>query len=208
MTSASEAHFLWIGLTGGIATGKSTVSALLQDQGLAVIDADKLAHEALQPGTESFEKIVQTFGQDILALDGTIQRSILASKIFSDEQKKLQLEGIIHPYVQSRVKIQKAEFLQKGHRLIFYDVPLLFEKKLQDQFDLILVVTCQEETQIQRMKKRNRWSDDEIRQRLANQIPMSEKEQGADLVIFNDGGLEDLKSSVQRVLSELRQKLK
>lgn len=199
--------FLWIGLTGGVATGKSTVSGLLQDQGLAVIDADVLAHEALQPGTESYEQIVRTFGQGVLNPDGSIQRSALASQIFSNEQKKLQLEGITHPYVQKRVQELKESFRQQGHQIVIYDVPLLFEKNLQSQFDFVIVVTCSEALQIQRMKSRNRWSDEEIRQRLANQMPMFQKELQADFVIRNEGTKEELGRAVNQVRDELRQKI-
>ncbi len=179
----------------------------MRDQGLAVIDADALAHEALRPGTGSFEQITKTFGQDILEKDGTIQRSALASLVFADEEKKNLLERIIHPYVQQRGLELRKGFYQQGHRIVFYDVPLLFEKNLRDQFDAVIVVTCSESLQIQRMKSRNHWSDQEIKQRLSNQIPMSLKEQGADFIIRNESTIESLKESVATMLVELQKKI-
>ncbi|MFN7905772.1 MAG: dephospho-CoA kinase [Pseudobdellovibrionaceae bacterium] len=190
--------FLWVGLTGGIATGKSTVSKFLQDLGLAVINADDLAHEALQKGTPSFQKIVDYFGSGILTDDGEIHRKHLAQKIFSKEACKLKLESIVHPYVQNRVQQLQALAIQKGHEIIIYDVPLLFEKNLAGQFDCVVVVSCSEQLQIERMKSRNQWSEEEIELRLKNQMLLKEKEKLANVVIQNEGTLEELKDVVYR----------
>lgn len=199
-----HAQFLWLGLTGGIATGKSTVSKIFQDLGLAVIDADIIAHEALLPKTASYEEIVQVFGKEILKDDGCIDRQLLAKKIFQNEAEKFKLESIVHPYVQKRVVEMQQVFLQAGHRAMIYDVPLLFEKQMQGQFDFTLIVTCSEALQVLRMKQRNRWTDEEIALRLKNQMPLDMKEQCADFVIENNGSMMQLQSAVEEIFAQIK----
>lgn len=194
---------LWIGLTGGIATGKSTAAGVLRNLGIPVIDADVLAHEELQPGCESFTEIVQEFGQEVLLQNGTINRNELARIVFSDEMRRIKLEQIIHPKVQSKVRSFKLQQEQAGQLIAIYDVPLLFEKKLESQFDGVLLIDCNEKLQVERLIQRNQITIDEARLRLAAQLDMKLKRQKANWVIENNLTKDDLKKQITIWLSSL-----
>lgn len=192
----------WIGLTGGIATGKSTVSELLRHRGQVVADADAYAKDALRLGTDEFQKTIQAFGPGIVK-DGEIDRQKLAQLVFQDETKKNALEKIIHPFVQKKVSELRNKWENEGRRFAFYDVPLLFEKNLVPQFDAIVMVTAREQLQTSRMKLRNKWSDSEIEARLQNQLPLSHKVKNSHHVIDNSGSLEELETKVDQLLIKL-----
>lgn len=193
----------WIGLTGGIATGKSTVAELLRKKGLTVIDADKVAHEVVTPGSTGIEKISHTFGKEMIQSDGSLDRQKMAKEVFVDPQKLSQLESIIHPLVKAKVAELKKKCEEKNEKLVFYDVPLLFEKKLEKEFDKIVVVSSTLELQKQRMKNRNHWDEEEIQRRLSNQLSLKYKESGADFVIHNKGSVEELEAKVDLLVQEL-----
>lgn len=193
---------IWIGLTGGIGSGKSTVAQYLRQRGYQVIDADQLAHRALNPGTDTFKKIVDFFGKGILSKDGAVDRKKLGALVFNDPTKLARLESIVHPFVQLEAERERKK-LSGTHEFAFYDVPLLFEKKLEKKFDQVWVVTVEEETQISRLKKRNSWSDDEIRSRISAQLPLSEKVARADVVIRNNGTVAELEERVEDVIAEM-----
>ena len=146
---------MWIGLTGGIATGKSAAAAILREMSIPVIDADVLAHQELQPGSESFQSIVQEFGSRILSQDGTICRQELAMLIFSNENERVKLEAIIHPKVQEKVKHFREKQIFMGTEIAVYDVPLLFEKNLESQFDGVLLIDCEDQIQLDRLMTSN-----------------------------------------------------
>ncbi len=193
----------WIGLTGGIATGKSAVADIFKNKGIAVIDADPIAHQALVASSPVFGSLVQTFGQDVVSANGHIDRQKLGAKIFVNSDLRLKLDAIVHPYVRSQVALLKQKLVDKGCPLAIYDVPLLFEKNMQKNFDKIIVVTCDPQTQKQRLMKRNDLSEEEALLRIAAQLPMSEKVRQADFVIENNGTVEDLKNAVQKILGQL-----
>jgi dephospho-CoA kinase len=193
----------WIGLTGGIATGKSAVANFFRNKGLTVIDADPIAHQALVASSPVYQAIVQTFGQDVVFKNGDIDRQLLGKKIFANSDLRLKLDGIVHPYVRAQVAALKKDLQGKGCPLAIYDVPLLFEKNMQKDFDKIIVVTCELQTQKERLMIRNGLSESEARQRMAAQLPMQEKTRQADFVIENNGSLRDLESSVEKVLLQL-----
>ena len=195
---------MWIGLTGGLASGKSTVSNLLKRQGVPVIDADEIAHQALRPGTGPYQKVLSHFGKTILAADQSIDRKKLGALVFNQKDELLYLESVIHPYVQEQVLIHKEQALARGHGIAVYDVPLLFEKNLMPQFDRIVVVGTKEETQIQRVLKRNQWSREEALARLRNQLPIEDKIARADDVIWNEGSLEELELQTNQWLQKIR----
>jgi dephospho-CoA kinase len=193
----------WIGLTGGIATGKSTVAEFIKQSGYPVINADVVAHQALSPAGPIFHHIVRTFGQDVVAADGQIDRRRLGAKVFKDEALRLKLESLVHPYVKSEVREQRRELERKGHALAFYDVPLLFEKNMQGEFDKIILVWCDEALQLERLLKRSGLSPSEARDRIQSQMPMSQKKSQAHYLIENNSTLEHLRDETQKTLRSL-----
>ena len=193
----------WIGLTGGLGTGKSTVANILREQGYVVLDADSLAKQVIAAGTPGLRSVIQKFGRSFLLSNGELNREKMSQEVFATLKSLEDLERIIHPLVKVEVQKQKDAELHKGTPFVFYDVPLLYEKKISD-FDAVLVVASSEENQKLRIRKRNHWSENEINQRLKNQIPLAQKIQKADYVIYNDGSLENLKSEVEKVLNALK----
>jgi dephospho-CoA kinase len=186
----------WVGLTGGLGTGKSTVAGLLLKLGIPVIDADRLAKQVVEPGSQGLAKVIQVFGPEILSSSKTLDREKMAGLVFSDPKKLKQLEEILHPLVQEEVRHQKKWLMDQHTPWAVYDVPLLFEKKLQAQFDSILLVTCSKEKQWERIRKRNHWNDQEIQKRVDSQLPLKDKIELSHHILQNDGSLEDLQKKV------------
>lgn len=193
---------LWVGLTGGLGSGKTTVSSLLKSLGFAVIDADAISHQQLVPKSDAYIEILKDFGPGILNPDETIHRKKLGDIVFKNALKRQKLEQILHPKIQQRVLELKKE-LSLTHEIAFYDVPLLFEKKLEKNFDAILVVDCPLSLRLQRVMERNGWTQTEALNRIAAQLPLEEKVLKTPYVIKNDGDLEQLKLETQRVLKLL-----
>lgn len=194
---------LWIGLTGSIGSGKSTVANMLRKHGFYVVNADVIAHEGLRSGSPSFTSIIKKFGSQLLDPDGEINRRELGKLIFVDQQKKEWLENLLHPMVQAKVQSVKEKLISQGHKIGFYEVPLLFEKGLESQFDKIVVVHVNKENQFDRLKKRNSWTDEEIAQRNASQVDVAKKVKSADFVIDNNGNLEELQLQVDDLVKKL-----
>lgn len=194
----------WIGLTGGIACGKSAVATYLRSKGLPVVDADELAHMALRPGESSYTQVVHFFGPGILNSDKTINRKTLGELVFSDKSKLDFLEKAIHPWVQAKTQQKRKELEASGAKIAFYDVPLLFEKNLQAQFDAVIVVSCEETLQIQRLQTRNGFSIDEAKKRISAQMPIKEKVAQTPHVIQNNGSLQDLAKNTEVVLAKIK----
>ncbi|MCK9905995.1 dephospho-CoA kinase, partial [Frankia sp. Cpl3] len=140
-----------LGLTGGIATGKSTVSAMLRERGIPVIDADQIAHEVVEPGKHAYEAIVDHFGSDILLPDGRINRKLLGEIVFSDEGERHKLNCIVHPEVRRVMREQAEEAEKAGAEIVFMDIPLLFESKLQHMVDKVVVVYAPADQQLARI---------------------------------------------------------
>lgn len=184
-----------IGITGGIASGKSTVSDYLKRLGYRVIDCDLLTREAY---VTCFDQIQQLFPECIVA--GTVDRKALAQCVFTRPQAKLQLEGIIHPYC--RKKMTEAIMNQHGG-ILFLDIPLLYEAKMEDLCDEIWVVYVDFETQLVRLMARNQWSEEVARQRIAAQMPLTQKAKLADLVLNNMASKEELYQKINQRLGEL-----
>ena len=194
----------WVGLTGGLGTGKTTVSQMLIKRGISVIDADRVAREVVEPNGPAYPGIILAFGSGILKVDGSIDRALLAQSVFGNSQKLLQLEKLIHPFVQKEVSNQRQWLKDQNHPWAVYDVPLLFEKGLKTQFDFIAVVSVtDEQTQVARLKQRNSWNDEEIQKRLKSQLPLSEKITQADYVIRNDADLSSLEKKVDTMVQML-----
>lgn len=186
-----------IGLTGGIASGKSTVSYYLMTHGYEVIDADDISRHALEPGTKAFKQVIEHFP----VLDnGIINRQKLADIIFNNQDEKNYLEGILHPYIRS-VIVQKIK--QSKNNLVFIDVPLLFEAGWDDLCDSTIVVSCDKETQIQRVLSRDHCTRTQALDRIRNQMSLEDKEQRADYIIRNNTNYYDLEKEILKVLKEV-----
>jgi len=180
----SSAVMILIGLTGGVATGKSTVAKMFERCGAIVIDADKLAREVVRPGKPAWREIVRRFGTSVLNGDQTINRQILGQIVFQNRTKRRQLERIIHPRVaheQARLTRQAAR--QDPKAIVIYDVPLLFEAGIDKRVDKTVVVTTDRETQIARLKKRNGLTRSEALRRIKSQMPLTLKRRHADYVL-------------------------
>lgn len=198
----------WIGLTGGIGTGKTTVSNMIQSLGYKVVNADLVAHEALKKESGVFDKIIKTFGEGILNSQGEIDRKKLGDIVFKDKFMLGKLESIVHPYIQTEVLKQKTSLEKAGIEMAFYDVPLLYEKKMEKKFDKIVLVTCKKDLQIRRTIQRSGMTEDEVKRRITLQIPLENKARVAHYVIRNDGALEELQMKVQDTILSLKKDLK
>lgn len=194
----------WIGLTGGIASGKSTVAKLIASRGYSVLDADEMARTVSKKGSSGLDLIVQQFGTSVLGFDGELDRKAMGNLVFSDKQKLLQLEAILHPLIKTEIQKQRKLLESQGVTIAFYDVPLLFEKKMEKDFDYIVLVSTSKNLQISRMQSRNGFSLEEAEARLLNQIPLLEKEVQATWVIHNQGNLQDLEAATDAVLQKIQ----
>jgi dephospho-CoA kinase len=193
-----------VGLTGGIATGKSTVVRMLVGRGARVIDHDALVHILQELGQPVWEQIVAVFGRDILDPEDRIDRKKLGALVFVDEQRRKILEGIVHPAVLEEGRRRRDEIVREDEKaIILSDIPLLLEVGMQDEFDLVLLVYAPPELQISRVMKRNNLSRDEAIARLKSQMPIDDKLKFADLVIRNDGTMRELEKEVEEAWQEL-----
>lgn len=198
----------WIGLTGGMGTGKSTVASFIKKLGYGLVSADDLAHQVLEPVSQAFQPIIEFFGQGILTPEGKIDRKKLGEIVFQDKFKLKKLEALTHPAIHILADQEKQKLIQSGCEIGFYDIPLLFEKGLQKSFHKVIVVYCKKKTQIERAQKRTGLSLEEINQRLAQQIPLEQKIKAAHYTIRNDGSLDELEMNVRTVLLNLKKDLK
>ncbi|MBI1946742.1 MAG: dephospho-CoA kinase [Deltaproteobacteria bacterium] len=181
-----------IGLTGGIASGKSVVARMLAAAGVPVVDADLLAREAVAQGSEGLRAVVARFGAGVVAPDGALDRGALAAVVFADPVARRELNAIVHPEV-ARLAAERLDALRCGGAPVaVYEVPLLFENDLEQAMDATLLVAAPEATQLARMATRDRLDDDAARARLAAQLPLAEKRRRATAVIENDGSLPEL----------------
>ncbi|MEH7300411.1 dephospho-CoA kinase, partial [Neobacillus drentensis] len=191
---------LVIGLTGGIASGKSTVSTMFKEMNIRVVDADVEARLAVMKGEAAYFQIIDTFGKDIL-LDGEIDRQELGSIIFHQEEKRKLLNEIVHPEVRKRMMEQVEKAQQTGEEVIVLDIPLLFESKLTYMVEKTILVYVDYDIQLERLMKRNSLSIDDAKARIQSQMPLNEKIKLADAVINNNGSIEETKKQLINVLS-------
>ncbi|AZV50571.1 dephospho-CoA kinase [Bacillus halotolerans] len=192
---------LVIGLTGGIASGKSTVANMLIDKGITVIDADIIAKQAVEKGMPAYRQIIDEFGEDILLENGDIDRRKLGALVFTNEQKRLALNSIVHPAVREEMLKRRNESIANQETFVVLDIPLLFESKLESLVDKIIVVSVTKELQLERLTKRNQLTEEEALSRIRSQIPLEEKVSRADNVIDNSGTLEETKQQLEEILS-------
>lgn len=191
-----------IGLTGSIASGKSTIAHQFTAYGIPVIDADLISRQVVEQGEPTYEEIVHTFGESILHEDGTINRPALGEIIFNNKEKRQALNEIVHPAVRKEMLRQRDDYVEQGTRAVVLDIPLLFESKLTHFVEKILVVSVRPDVQIDRLMKRNTLSKKEAESRIASQIPVQEKEALADAVIDNNGSKECSFEQLEALLSK------
>ena len=190
-----------VGLTGGIASGKSTVSAVLRELGAVVIDADQLAREVVQPGTPGLAAVLEAFGPDLLAGDGGLDRPALGKVVFSDERARRRLEGILHPLIRARGA--EIEAAAGPGVVVVHDIPLLVETGQAGSFDAVVVVDVPVETQVSRMVSERGMSEEDVRARIAAQATREERLAAATHVVDNTGTHEDLRERVTEVFEQL-----
>jgi dephospho-CoA kinase len=191
---------VYLGLSGGIGSGKSTVAKILTDLGAVVIDADVIAREVLEPGQIGYENTILTFGESVLSESGSIDRKKLAELVFQNPEQLAKLEAIIHPAVIDRV-MQIRESLPETS-IVVYDTPLMFEKQLQSQFDKVLIVSADTELRRSRLLDRGLELND-INARMGNQATDEQRESIADFVIQNNGSLVQLQEQVAKVWQQI-----
>jgi dephospho-CoA kinase len=199
-----------IGLTGGIGTGKSTVSAMLVELGARVIDSDRIVHELQAPGAPLLREIAAAFGEDLIRPDGSLDRAALGERVFRDDAARLRLNAIVHPAVGRESLRRLEEARASGVPLVVLDIPLLFETRLHGTasranlgVEAVVVVYCPRELQIQRQLERNGYGREEAERRVAAQIPIEEKRARADHVIDNSGSLEETRRQVKALYESL-----
>jgi dephospho-CoA kinase len=198
-------HCLLLGVTGGIASGKTAVAHMLKELGAPMIDFDLIARQVVEPGKPALQKIVDYFGKQILQEDGTLDRKKLSSIVFQDLEKRKKLEGFTHPPICEAFLKQVNEITDKDPAAIIQAVvPLLIEKNLQSMFDKVLVVYVPQEQQIERLTRRDSISKEEAAHMLRAQLPIDEKLQYADFVVRNEGSMEETRRQVEEVWCDLK----
>ncbi len=194
-----------VGLTGGIATGKSTVARMFAERGAAVLDADEMVRELQKPGTSVYEAIVEAFGTLILRDDGTIDRKSLGEIVFRDEKGRRQLETIVHPALVAAVQQRVAQLRTQGVSICVVELPLLIEAESERRFDSVVVVTAPQEVQVGRLMADRGLTREEALARIRSQMPLSEKVTRAHFVIENGGDLWETEQRVQEIYEVLFQ---
>lgn len=195
---------LKVGLTGGIGAGKSEVSRLLVSCGAVLIDADRIAREVVEPGTPGLAAVVEAFGEDVLAADGTLDRPKLGSIVFTDASRLATLNAIVHPLVGARSA--ELEGAAGKDAVVIHDVPLLAENGLAPLYDLVIVVDASPDTRLDRLVRLRGMTEDEARARMGAQASREQRLAIADLVIDNDGPLGALEPQVRKVWAELTER--
>jgi len=190
-----------VGLTGGVASGKSTVAALLIELGAVVVDSDQLAREVVEPGTPGLEAVVAELGDTVLTEEGRLDRPALGALVFGDDDARRRLEGILHPLIRARAA--EIEAATEPDALVVHDIPLLVETGQADRFDAVLVVDVPEDIQEERMVRERGWTVEDARARIAAQAGRDERRAAATHVIDNTGTLDDLRERVTEVVELL-----
>ena len=195
-----------IGLTGGIATGVTTVASMFKELGAEIIEADKIAREVVEPGTQPYRKIVETFGREILSADGSIDRKKLGQIVFGDDTARRRLNRITHSAIRRRIE-EEIERIRGSNpdATVLIDVPLLLDTTGPDTFDMdgVIVVTAAKDAQVERLMLRDTLSEEDAQRRMAAQRPVEEKATEADWIVRNTGSLEETRRQVASLWRQL-----
>ena len=192
-------------LTGGIASGKSTISNIFKEVGWPVIDADQTARQVVMPGSLGLAQIVSRFGSQVLQPDGTLDRATLGSMVFDDPQNLSDLDQIEHPLIMAAIDKQLAGFKKQGLPVVVLDVPLLFETGMDQECDLTVLAVVDRKTQLERLMKRDHCSKDAALKRINAQMPLEEKMRRADVTIDNNGSLAQTRLQVAKLVERVSQ---
>jgi dephospho-CoA kinase len=196
---------LIVGLTGGVASGKTAVSRVLREEGAYIIDADQIARELVQPHKPAWNELVRAFGKEILQEDGSIHRRKLADKVFADTEQRKVLNQILHPRIKEEMDRRTKEIGQKDpEAIVVIDAPLLVELGVYRKVDQLIVITSTQMQQMERLKERDGRSPEEALRLFSSQMPVEEKVKLADFVIRNEGSLEETKKRAKEVFKELK----
>ena len=192
-----------IGLTGGIACGKSTVTAVLQSEGVRVIDCDLISRQVVQPGQTAYNNIVAAFGTDILLPDGNLDRPLMRSIVFDDPKKRRLLSGAIGSQIQREIFVQLFSSWCSGSRIVVIDAPTLYETQMQWMCAEVVVVALSEEAQLQRVMNRDKCSESAARKIMNAQLPTDQKVAQANRVLWNDGTIQEVQEQTRKLVSSL-----
>jgi dephospho-CoA kinase len=199
---------LIVGLTGGVASGKTVASQVLKEEGAYIIDADQIARELVQPHQPAWNELIRAFGKEILQEDGSLHRKKLADKVFADPKQRKRLNQILHPRIKEEMDRRTKEIGQKDpEAIVVIDAPILVELGVHHEMDKLIVVTSTETQQIERLKDRDGLSPEEALRILSSQMPLGEKVKLADFVIGNEGSFEETKKRAREVFRELKKLL-
>ncbi|WP_315497904.1 dephospho-CoA kinase [Corynebacterium durum] len=194
---------LLIGLTGGIGSGKSTVAAMLRDQGIRVVDADQIAREVVEPGQPALAELVEVFGQDILNDDGSLNRQELANRAFATEEATNALNTITHPRIEEETQRQFDLAAAEKENFLVYDMPLLVERGLHEEMDMVIVVHTDIEERVRRLVEHRGLDEDDVRRRMSHQVDDVTRLASADVLIDNNGSVDHLRKQVDDFLATL-----
>ena len=194
---------LLIGLTGGIGSGKSTVAAMLRDQGIRVVDADQIAREVVEPGQPALAELVEGFGQDILNDDGSLNRQELANRAFATEEATNALNAITHPRIEQETQRQFDLAAAEKENFLVYDMPLLVERGLHEEMDMVIVVHTDIEERVRRLVEHRGLDEDDVRRRMSHQVDDVTRLASADVLIDNNGSVDHLRKQVDDFLATL-----
>ena len=194
-----------IGLTGGIGSGKSTVAAMLKEHGFPIVDADRIAREIVEPGQPALQELAAEFGDDILNADGALDRSLLASRAFVDEEATRTLNEITHPRINERTQKLFDEARENGAEAVIYDMPLLIDKGLHKDMDATIVVHTDEHLRIERLTTKRGLDSDDVRRRINAQIDDETRKAAADILIDNNRGEDELRPQITAAVKKIHQ---
>lgn len=193
----------FLGLTGGIATGKSTADEFFKKRNIPIIDLDQIAHELMTKDNASYKAIVTYFGKEILADDGEIDRKKLGAIVFNDKNQLKRLNELTHPLILNNMEEKITQYQNQAVPLVVLDIPLLFEDNLTHYCDATLLITAPFQLELDRLMARNNLSEEDAQKRIASQMPLSDKEKLADYVIENTGTVNDLENNLSSLLEEI-----